>query len=138
FFSVRLGIGEEVVFLERSDVDFGKRCQLLAGELALRLRLDTLGGEHGEHVVEGPGVANAGHRSVGCVDELALDGHPDVRMRMRSCGRDHESRTCCESATDGTVHHRCAGKAPPGGWAARYHGLRRKGGADGPSQCKVT
>src|SRR5215471_19159582 len=82
--SVRLGIGEEVVFLERGDVDLGERGQLFAGELALLLRLDALGREYREHVVEGPGVAHAGHRSVGPVDDLALDGHPDVGMRVRA------------------------------------------------------
>src|SRR5262249_35511527 len=66
-----------------------------------------------EHVVEGPGVAHAGHRSVGRVDELALDGHPDVRMRLRRCGRDDETRKRRRSAKKETTNHRFARHGSP-------------------------
>src|SRR5262249_10849934 len=107
-----LGIGEEVVFLERGDVDLGERGQLFPGELALLLRLDALGREYREHVVEGPGVAHAGHRSVGPVDDLALDGHPDVGTRGRG-GRYDGPRKAPQSTEKTTMHHRFARQGPP-------------------------
>ena len=123
--AVRFAIGEEVVFLERGDVDLGERRQLLAGELTLLFRLDALGGEHRKHVVERPGMMHAGHRAVRRIDELALHRDPDVRMRgcrtgKRKTGDDNQKRG------DETMHEKIATlRAKP---AARYHGLRRNGG----------
>ena len=105
------GVGEVVVFLERGDVDFGERRQLLAGELALLLRLDALGREHREHVIEGPGVAHPGHGAIGRIDELALHGHPDVRVRAGHSARNHDTGECGQVGKDKTADHGFARQA---------------------------
>jgi hypothetical protein len=85
-------MGEEAIFLERGDIDLGERGKLLARELALLFCFDALGGEHGEHVVEGPGVPHTGHRPVGRIDEIAFHRDPDVRMG--ACGRAARHQDC--------------------------------------------
>jgi hypothetical protein len=57
-----------------------------------------------------------------------------VGMRMRRRGRHHEPRRCRQTEEKQTTNHRFARQTPPTrqvprALAARYHGLRRNGGA---------
>ena len=107
--AVCLGVGEIVVLLERVHVDLGERLEIFAGEQALLLGLQPLGGEGREHLVERPGMAHAGDRAVGRIDELALHGDPDVRMGKRRVGRREPTGQRCNEGKAKTAGHRVIG-----------------------------
>src|SRR5262249_23596578 len=110
-------------------------------ELALLLRLEALGGERREHVIEGPGVAHAGDRAIGREHELAFHGDPDVRM---SGGRRGCARGCRQRHRDGekeTFGH-AFGSPSLGGTisrtAAEWRRNRRSTTPRSPDDTKVT
>ena len=85
FFARPFDVGkiEEAVLLQRLDIFLGECRQLFAGELTLGLLLQALDGIGREHVVECPGVADAGDRAIRRVHQFGLHGHPHMRMRER-------------------------------------------------------
>ena len=91
FFLLAVGLGEGEVgkLLQRLDIDLRQRRQLFAAVDALGLGLDALQGIGREHVVKGPGMADARDRAVGGVDQFAAAGDPDVWMRLRRRRAEH-------------------------------------------------
>src|SRR5262249_19021880 len=91
--AVSLGEGEEAELLQILDIVLGQRRELLAAVDALGLGLDALQRIRREHVVKGPGVADAGDRTIGGVEQLAGGRDPDMWMGLRRrCNKANTAR----------------------------------------------
>ena len=73
--------GEEVVVLERIDVDLGQRCQLRLAQFAVMVGVEPLNGEGGERLVELPDLVNRGDFAGLVEDDLRVGINEDVRVR---------------------------------------------------------
>ena len=82
--------GEEVVVGQRLDVGLRQRLQLLAGELAVAVRVEALRGVGAEQLVERPDVTHGAEHALR-EDEFGRRGDPDMGMGRRRIGREGEA-----------------------------------------------
>src|SRR4029079_14469360 len=82
-FAVGRGKGEVAEFLQRLDVDLGKRLEFFTCEFALLFAFQPLRRKSRKHVIEGQGVADPRDAAVRRINQLRLHRHPDVGVRLR-------------------------------------------------------
>src|SRR5262245_27060528 len=117
--------GEVVEFLERLDIDFGERGELLLRVVAVLVGIEALDRHGGVELIEGPGMTNAGNAVIGPEHDLganrspawgwaATEVAPPVRraaarkvLRRRSCPkRPRGGKTVCSPQKEASVRRK--------------------------------